>query len=110
MGAAARRAALGSRLSEESAWTLSPEGNDVQVVVSDGLSAEAIHHNVGGLASKRLKAGAPLLVRYGRVKRGARPRLPGRAGGGHADRRRPGGEHPKGLVKPQEGRTRRSPR
>lgn len=67
---------LGSRLSQESAPGLAPEESDVQIVVSDGLSAEAIHHNTAellpvlmdGLGSKGLKVGRPILVRYGRVK------------------------------------------
>ncbi len=33
----------------ETLKTLLPEGNDVQIVVTDGLSAEAIHHNVSEL-------------------------------------------------------------
>jgi ethanolamine ammonia-lyase large subunit len=45
-------------------------------VVSDGLSAEAVHHNVrdlvpvllDGLAGRGLSCGQPLLARYGRVK------------------------------------------
>jgi ethanolamine ammonia-lyase large subunit len=67
---------LGSRLSEESVGSLAAEGSDVQIIVSDGLSAEAIHHNVAellpvlmdGLASKGVKVGRPILARYGRVK------------------------------------------
>ena len=48
----------------------------MQIVVSDGLSAEAVHHNVpellpvllDGLASRDVAVGTPLLVPYGRVK------------------------------------------
>ncbi len=66
---------LGARLSPESARRLTPEHNQVQIVVSDGLSAEALHHNLpdlappllDGLASK-FRVGQPILARYGRVK------------------------------------------
>ena len=55
---------------------LKPENMDVQIVISDGLSAEAIHHNVpdllpvllDGLNSRKLKIGQPILAPYGRVK------------------------------------------
>jgi ethanolamine ammonia-lyase large subunit len=48
----------------------------VQIVVSDGLSAEAIHHNlrdllptlIDGLTSRQITQGQPIAVRYGRVK------------------------------------------
>src|SRR5437899_5607410 len=67
---------LGARLSAESACTLRPEFRDVQIAVSDGLSAEAVHHNVAallpvlmdGLDARNLTTGQPILVRYGRVK------------------------------------------
>ena len=67
---------LGARLSAESASTLGPEFRDVQIVVSDGLSAEAVHHNIpellpvltDGLDAGNLTTGQPILVRYGRVK------------------------------------------
>src|SRR5881296_2617411 len=67
---------LGARLSAASACTLRPEFRDVQIVVSDGLSAEAVHHNVpellpvltDGLDARNLTKGQPMLVRYGRVK------------------------------------------
>ena len=66
----------GARLSTESFSRLSPERNEVQIVVSDGLSAEAVHHNlpdlyptlVDGLTSRGVSQGQPILVRYGRVK------------------------------------------
>lgn len=66
----------GARLSEESAARLAPEDAQVQIVVSDGLSAEAVHHNVpdllpvllDGLAARGVTVGRPLLARYGRVK------------------------------------------
>ena len=55
---------------------LKPEHTDVQIVISDGLSAEAIHHNIpellpvllDGLNSRKLKIGQPILAPYGRVK------------------------------------------
>jgi ethanolamine ammonia-lyase large subunit len=55
---------------------LKPENMDVQIVISDGLSAEAIHHNIpellpvllDGLNSRDLKIGQPILAPYGRVK------------------------------------------
>jgi ethanolamine ammonia-lyase large subunit len=67
---------LGARLSADSAARLSPEDCDVQIVASDGLSAEAVHANLpdllpvllDGLHSRPLKLGQPIAVRYGRVK------------------------------------------
>jgi ethanolamine ammonia-lyase large subunit len=67
---------VGTRLSEGSEAQLARDDADVQIVVSDGLSAEAVHSNIGelypvlwdGLASRGLKIGRPLAVRYGRVK------------------------------------------
>jgi ethanolamine ammonia-lyase large subunit len=67
---------LGSRLADDLRAHLSPEDTDVQIVVSDGLSAEAIHHNIpdllpvlmDGLRSRDCKLGQPILVPFGRVK------------------------------------------
>ncbi len=67
---------LGSRLSEQSLNKLVPEHRQVQIVVSDGLSAEAVHHNLPhllpvlleGFAGRGITTGEPMLVRYGRVK------------------------------------------
>jgi ethanolamine ammonia-lyase large subunit len=67
---------LGARIAEDAARRLAPENCDVQVVISDGLSAEAIHHNIpellpvllDGLNSRHLKLGQPILAPYGRVK------------------------------------------
>jgi ethanolamine ammonia-lyase large subunit len=66
----------GSTLCAESASNLQPEHTQVQILVSEGLSAEAIHHNIDdllpvlldGLNSHRLRQGQPLATRYGRVK------------------------------------------
>lgn len=67
---------LGSQLDDDDAATLKPEGCQVQIVVSDGLSAPAVHHNVprllavlmDGLRARNVRMGQPILVRYGRVK------------------------------------------
>jgi ethanolamine ammonia-lyase large subunit len=67
---------LGSRLAAGSLEMLAPETSEVQVLVSDGLSAEAVHHNIpdllpallDGLEGRRTRPGVPLLARYGRVK------------------------------------------
>ncbi len=66
----------GARLSTESRARLVPEHKQVQIVVSDGLSADAVHHNlpdllpilVDGLTSRGVSQGQPIAVRYGRVK------------------------------------------
>ena len=52
------------------------ENNDVQIVITDGLSAEAVHHNihdlvpvlVDGLQSRNYKIGQHIVAPYGRVK------------------------------------------
>jgi ethanolamine ammonia-lyase large subunit len=67
---------LGARLSPQSLERLKPEHRPVQIVVSDGLSAEAVHHNMkdlmpillDGLAGRGIETGQPILARYGRVK------------------------------------------
>jgi ethanolamine ammonia-lyase large subunit len=67
---------LGSRLAPESVAELGPETNQVQILISEGLSAEAVHHNfadlvpvlLDGLHAKKVTVGVPLLARYGRVK------------------------------------------
>ena len=69
-------AELGASLANSALATLEAEHNDVQIVISDGLSAEAIHHNIpellpvllDGLNSRKLKIGQPILAPYGRVK------------------------------------------
>ncbi len=67
---------LGSRLNDRDLNQLQPEHRQVQIVVSDGLSAPAVHHNVpklmavlvDGLQARNLSQGRPIVVRYGRVK------------------------------------------
>ncbi|MCP4338681.1 MAG: ethanolamine ammonia-lyase [Desulfobulbaceae bacterium] len=71
-----RNPELGSRLRSETAEALFSENTDVQIVVADGLSAEAVHHNIDdllpilqdGLASRDYSMGQPVLVPFGRVK------------------------------------------
>jgi len=69
---------LGRRLSEAAIETLRahiPPGADVQIVVSDGLSARAVTVNLPellpalriGLAERGLRMGPPFFVRLGRV-------------------------------------------
>jgi ethanolamine ammonia-lyase large subunit len=67
---------LGSNLADESAGKIVSERNQVQLLVSDGLSAEAIHRNVPallpvlleGLSRRGVRCGKPMVARYGRVK------------------------------------------
>lgn len=67
---------LGSRLSRQSLVDLVTEDHAVQILVSDGLSAEAVHHNASdliptltvGLADRNISCGQPMLAQYGRVK------------------------------------------
>ena len=67
---------LGARLSAQSRDWLVAENRQVQIVVSDGLSAEAVHHNmtdllpvlIEGLAGRGISTGQPIVARYGRVK------------------------------------------
>ena len=66
----------GAQLADQSSAELVPEPHLVAILVSDGLSAEAVHHNVpellpvlvDGLAAQALAVGTPLLARHGRVK------------------------------------------
>jgi ethanolamine ammonia-lyase large subunit len=66
----------GGLLADKDAEQLRPEGNQVQIVVADGLSADAVHAHVpevmavlvDGLQAHHVKMGRPMLVRYGRVK------------------------------------------
>jgi ethanolamine ammonia-lyase large subunit len=67
---------LGSQLSRESEQRLKPEQTQVQILISEGLSAEAVHHNIedllpvliDGLNAHKFRHGQPLATRYGRVK------------------------------------------
>ncbi len=67
---------LGSKLLHDDLKTLSSEENDIQIIITDGLSAEAVHHNIpemlpvlmDGLKSKSYSLGQTMFVHYGRVK------------------------------------------
>ena len=67
---------LGSRLAAADLARLKPEGNQVQILVSDGLSAEAARDNLpsllavlgDALAARKIRVGRPMLARYARVK------------------------------------------
>ncbi|WP_424363413.1 ethanolamine ammonia-lyase subunit EutB [Methylocystis parvus] len=67
---------LGALLDLESLSELKPDGADVRILVSDGLSAEAIHHNIPQLlpalldllSQRGLRVATPLLAPNGRVK------------------------------------------
>lgn len=66
----------GSRLSDTARGSLAPAGRRVQVLISDGLSAEAVHANASdvlvvlfdALAARDIDRGPTLVARYGRVK------------------------------------------
>jgi ethanolamine ammonia-lyase large subunit len=66
----------GARLPESERAKLKAEAADVQIIVSDGLSAEAVHHNipsllpvlVESLEARSINVGQPILAPHGRVK------------------------------------------
>jgi ethanolamine ammonia-lyase large subunit len=66
----------GARIAASARAELKPETADVQIVVSDGLSAEAVHHNIpdllpvltAALEESGFGVGRPILAPYGRVK------------------------------------------
>ena len=70
------RPSVGGRLDAASAARLSPTEGELQVVVSDGLSAEAVHANIeellpvmlDGLECRQVKVSGLFAARYGRVK------------------------------------------
>ena len=67
---------LGAKLSNQSQEWLAAEFRQAQIVVSDGLSAEAVRHNMKdllpvlmeGFAGRGITTGQPIAARYGRVK------------------------------------------
>ncbi|MFO0966922.1 MAG: ethanolamine ammonia-lyase subunit EutB [Gemmataceae bacterium] len=67
---------LGARLSAKSRAGLHGESNQAQILITEGLSAEAVHHNAPdllplleeGLTARGLRVGKTLVARYGRVK------------------------------------------
>jgi ethanolamine ammonia-lyase large subunit len=69
---------LGAFLNELSSSKLAPENSDVQIIVADGLSAEAVHANIpemipillDGFSAKKMVTGQPIALAYGRVKVG----------------------------------------
>lgn len=67
---------LGARIAGDDLMRLQAEDAEVQILLSDGLSAEALHHNIPkllpvlmtGLSEKQISFGQPMLAEYGRVK------------------------------------------
>lgn len=74
----------GAELAPESRAALAPEAADVQILISDGLSAEAVHANLPdllpvvleGLAHRGVRAGRPWIARHARVKLAERLAVP----------------------------------
>lgn len=66
----------GAKLADNAIATLAPEAVDVQIVISDGLSADAVHHNIphllpdllSRLGKRSISVGQPILAPLGRVK------------------------------------------
>ena len=66
----------GATLSDECREKLAPENNDIQIIVTDGLSAEAVHHNIeellpvleDGLRSRGYSLGQTMIAPHGRVR------------------------------------------
>ena len=66
----------GAKLAQSALLELLPESADVQIVISDGLSADALHYNISdllpvllkGLERQDIAVGQPMLAPYGRVK------------------------------------------
>lgn len=67
---------LGATLAESSRRALTRESATFQLIVSDGLSAEAVHANIDelvpvlmdGIGKSGISQGRPIVARYGRVK------------------------------------------
>ena len=67
---------LGCKLSPASRALLKTENNDIQIVLTDGLSAEAVHANIDtvlpvledGLTAAGFSMGQTIIARHGRVK------------------------------------------
>ena len=66
----------GTRLSADSRKHLQAENRDIQIVITDGLSAEAVHQNINellpvledGLSSQGFSLGQTMVAPHGRVK------------------------------------------
>ncbi len=92
---------LGAHLVKRARKLLKAEKKQVQVLISDGLSAEAVHFNIpkllpvleDGFTARKISLGKPMLARHGRVKLGEEVAAKGRRRPHHhPDRRTPGGD------------------